>query len=157
MIVWESVIQSQTVYILSYSMIQLAFSPDEIEQCFSVMSQLRPHLKSDNFIAQIEQQRQLGYRLAYITEEEEIMGVAGFKLATSLSWGKYLYVADLVVDENHRSKYYGEMLFKWLIQYAKDNSCQQLHLDSGVQRFAAHRFYFRQKMSITGHHFALQL
>lgn len=150
-------VQSQIVHTPSYSMIQLATSSQEIEQCFPIMSQLRPHLKSENFTAQIEQQIELGYRLAYITEQDVIMGVAGFNLATSLSWGKYLYVADLVVDKNHRSKYYGEMLFKWLIQYAQDSSCQQLHLDSGVQRFAAHRFYFRQKMSITSHHFALHL
>jgi hypothetical protein len=32
-----------------------------------------------------------------------------------------------------------------------------LHLDSGVQRFAAHRFYLARRMDITCHHFALKL
>jgi hypothetical protein len=30
-------------------------------------------------------------------------------------------------------------------------------LDSGVQRFGAHRFYLRRRMDITSHHFALDL
>jgi coproporphyrinogen III oxidase len=33
----------------------------------------------------------------------------------------------------------------------------ELHLDSGVQRFDAHRFYLRHRMAIVGHHFALPL
>ncbi|MEM7760365.1 MAG: GNAT family N-acetyltransferase, partial [Cyanobacteria bacterium P01_A01_bin.40] len=76
---------------------------------------------------------------------------------TSLSWGKYLYVADLVIEQYRRSQGYGEVLFTWLIAFAKQHNCQQLHLDSGVQRFAAHRFYLRQKMNISSHHFTLKL
>jgi hypothetical protein len=30
-------------------------------------------------------------------------------------------------------------------------------LDSGVQRFGAHRFYLRRRMNITSHHFAIDL
>jgi hypothetical protein len=33
----------------------------------------------------------------------------------------------------------------------------RLELDSGVQRFAAHRFYFRERMWISRHHFSLEL
>ncbi len=88
---------------------------------------------------------------------DKVAGVAGFKQDTSLSWGKYLYVADLVVDEKVRSQKYGSALFTWLIAYAKENKCQQFHLDSGVQRFTAHRFYLNQEMYISSHHFSLIL
>jgi GNAT superfamily N-acetyltransferase len=52
---------------------------------------------------------------------------------------------------------YGTKLFDWLVDYARAENCQQLTLDSGVQRFAAHRFYLRQRMEITSHHFTLKL
>jgi GNAT superfamily N-acetyltransferase len=139
--------------------IKLATSVVEIEQCFPVISQLRPHLLADNFTQQVQTQRSAGYHLAYIydDQDDQVLGVAGFNITTNLAWGKYFYVADLVVDEKVRSQGYGEMLFTWLIKYAQDHNCQQLHLDSGVQRFAAHRFYLRHKMNISSHHFALQL
>jgi GNAT superfamily N-acetyltransferase len=139
--------------------IKLATSVVEIEQCFPVISQLRPHLVADNFAQQVQTQRSAGYHLAYIydDQDDQVLGVAGFNITTNLAWGKYFYVADLVVDEKVRSQGYGEMLFTWLIKYAQDHNCQQLHLDSGVQRFAAHRFYLRHKMNISSHHFALQL
>jgi hypothetical protein len=48
-------------------------------------------------------------------------------------------------------------LFDWLVDYARTENCKQLTLDSGVQRFAAHRFDLRQRMEITSHHFTLKL
>lgn len=139
------------------SSIKLATSTEQIEQCFPIMSQLRSHFRLDDFIEQVQKQIKAGYQLAYIATDNEIVGVAGFNITASLSWGKYLYVADLAVDQNNRSRGYGQALFTWLLQYARDNNCQQFHLDSGVQRFTAHRFYLQQKMNITGHHFALEL
>ena len=136
--------------------IKLAGSATQIEQCFPVISQLRPHLAADNFVRRVETQMSAGYQLVYISDRE-IAGVAGFNITTNLAWGKHLYVADLVVDRERRSQGYGEALFNWLIEYAQKQGCQQLHLDSGVQRFAAHRFYFRHKMHISSHHFSLKL
>ena len=46
--------------------IRLASSVGEIEQCFPIMSQLRLHLKADNFIQQVRSQMTAGYQLAYI-------------------------------------------------------------------------------------------
>jgi GNAT superfamily N-acetyltransferase len=140
----------------SAGMIKLATSVVEIEQCFPVMSQLRAHLCADDFVQQVQTQMTSGYQLAYI-HDQQVVGVAGFNIANNLAWGKYIYVADLVVDSKVRSQGYGESLFTWLIKYAQNHNCQQFHLDSGVQRFAAHRFYFRYKMNISSHHFSLQL
>jgi GNAT superfamily N-acetyltransferase len=138
------------------NIIKVATSIVEIEQCFPVMSQLRPHLEANSFVSQVQTQMETGYQLAYI-HDGQVLGVAGFNLANNLAWGKYLYVADLVVDSRVRSQGYGEALFTWLITYAQKHNCQEFHLDSGVQRFAAHRFYLRHKMNISSHHFSLKL
>lgn len=140
----------------SQAIIKLATDAKEIKGCFPVMFQLRPHLIAEDFVRQVEIQMNAGYQLAYICDRE-VVGAAGFNITTNLAWGKHLYVADLVVDRARRSQGYGEVLFKWLIEYAQKHICQQLHLDSGVQRFAAHRFYLHHKMNISSHHFALKL
>jgi GNAT superfamily N-acetyltransferase len=136
--------------------IKLAISVAEIEQCFPVISQLRSHLVADDFVPQVQAQMEQGYQLAYI-HDTQVLGAAGFNIANNLAWGKYLYLADLVVDSRVRSQGYGDALFTWLIKYAQKHNCQQFHLDSGVQRFAAHRFYLRHKMNISSHHFSLKL
>ncbi|MDZ8108300.1 MAG: GNAT family N-acetyltransferase [Nostoc sp. DedQUE12a] len=137
--------------------IQLAESDIQILGCFAVMSQLRPHLEEDKFIEQVRYQMKEGYKIAFLEIDEQTLAVAGFRISTCLSAGKFLYIDDLVVDEWKRSQNYGQQLFQWLIEYATNNHCQQLSLDSGVQRFAAHRFYLTQRMSITAHHFSIEL
>ncbi|MEL6459640.1 MAG: GNAT family N-acetyltransferase [Cyanobacteria bacterium J06621_15] len=138
-------------------LVELAESDVQILECFSTMFQLRPHLKQENFVEQVRRQEKEGYQLAFIKVENQVVAVAGFFISESLRYGKFLYVYDLVVDENVRSKGYGKHLFEWLIDYGKSKGCNVLRLDSGVQRFDAHRFYFRQKMKIASYHFNLSL
>jgi GNAT superfamily N-acetyltransferase len=138
--------------------VRIAISIQEISNCFAVMSELRPHLSLAEFITQVDrQQQQCHYQLLYLQVDESIEAVAGFRVSESLAWGKFLYVDDLVTRANRRSNGYGSILFNWLLEYARTNGCQQLTLDSGVQRFAAHRFYLHHRMEITSHHFTLKL
>ena len=137
--------------------IALAVSEREIDRCFPVLLELRPHLVQSTFVQQVQRQQQHGYQLAYLESNGELRAVAGFRLSECLASGLFLYVDDLVTRSSDRSQSYGEALFQWLVDYAKAHNCKQLSLDSGVQRFAAHRFYFRQRMEITSHHFVLKL
>jgi GNAT superfamily N-acetyltransferase len=82
-----------------------------------------------------------------------VCAVSGFRLAECLASGKYVYVDDLVTDETHRSSGFGHALLDWIVAYAKQLGCNELHLDSGVQRHAAHRFYLRERMDIVYYHF----
>jgi GNAT superfamily N-acetyltransferase len=138
-------------------LIQLAESDTQVLECFSTLSQLRPHLEQEKFSAQCHRQKQNGYQLAFVNVDDRAVAVAGFRISECLAYGHFLYVDDLVVDETVRSQKYGQRLFDWLIEYAKLHNCEQLHLDSGVQRFDAHRFYLQQRMKIASHHFLLDL
>jgi GNAT superfamily N-acetyltransferase len=121
------------------------------------MAQLRPHVTESAFLERVERQMLEGYKVAFIEEAGRAVCVAGFRILNNLAWGRFLYVDDLVTDEHERSKGFGQQLFAWLLQHAKDENCDQFHLDSGVQRFGAHRFYLAAGMDITSHHFALKL
>ncbi|MBN3941358.1 MAG: GNAT family N-acetyltransferase [Nostoc sp.] len=137
--------------------IQLAESDFQILGCFPVISQLRPNLEQTKFVEQVRYQMTEGYQLAFLEVEKQAVAVAGFRISNCLASGKFLYIDDLVVDELKRSYSYGQQLFQWLIEYARNHECKHLSLDSGVQRFAAHRFYLMQRMSITSHHFSMEL
>lgn len=137
--------------------IHLAESAEAIARCFPVMQELRPHLDADGFALRVERQSQSGYEIGFLEDDGEIKSVAGFRIIETLAWGRTLYVDDLVTAEAARSKGYGAALFRWLVDHARVNDCVQLHLDSGVQRFGAHRFYLNQSMAIVAHHFAMGL
>ena len=137
--------------------IKLTESDFQILGCFPVISQLRPHLEQTKFVEQVRYQMKEGYQLAFLEVEKQAVAVAGFRISNCLASGKFLYIDDLIVDELNRSHSYGQQLFQWLIEYARNHECKYLSLDSGVQRYAAHRFYLMQSMSITSHHFSMEL
>ena len=137
--------------------IALAVGDEEIRSCYAVMSELRPHVSAEDFLPRVRRQMETaGYKLAYLSDGE-VKAVAGFRVSECLVWGRFMYVDDLVSKEGERSKGYGGQLFDWLVEYARGEGCDQFHLDSGVQRFAAHRFYLAKRMSIEAHHFGLKL
>jgi GNAT superfamily N-acetyltransferase len=136
----------------------LAESDRDVRRCHPVMAQLRPHVDLASFVARVERQRAAyGYRLVALEVDDRIVAVAGFRISECLAWGRYLYVDDLVTDRASRSRGHGRTLLDWLAAYARNDGCDELHLDSGVQRFAAHRFYLLRGMDITSHHFRLAL
>ncbi len=137
--------------------IRLAKEDQEIQNCYAVMAELRPHVGPAEFLVRVKRQAAAaGYQIAYLTDGE-VKAVAGFRMSECLAWGKFLYVDDLVSAAAERSKGYGGKLLDWLINHAKEKKCDQFHLDSAVQRFEAHRFYFHKRMIIEGYHFGLKL
>jgi GNAT superfamily N-acetyltransferase len=137
-------------------MIKEMTTESEIKATFPVMKQLRTHLTEDKYVEMVQRQRELhNYHVVAVIEEEQIQAVAGYRISECLSFGHFLYVDDLITDERARSKNHGRQLMAWLVDEAKKHGCGQLHLDSGVQRHAAHRFYLRERMDITCYHFAL--
>lgn len=137
--------------------IKIAKSDQEVMGCFETINELRPFLKKENFLSQIRRQENQGYRLLFIEEDNRVIAVAGFRLTENLFNGKFIYIDDLITSKNKRSKGYGDKLLKWIIAFAKENNYRTIDLDSGVQRFNAHRFYLRNKMNILSHHFSLEI
>ena len=130
---------------------------DEIVACFSTMAELRPQYDVESFTRQVRKQELKGYHLTRGLVDGEVVCVTGFWLRENLAWGCHVYVDDLVTKAEHRSAGYGEAMLEWLLAWARKRECAELHLDSGVQRFGAHRFYLNHRMDITSHHFAIQL
>ena len=62
-----------------------------------------------------------------------------------------LGITDTLMDTHE------QRLMDWLVGRAREQGCDELHLDSGVQRYGAHRFYLRYGMDITSHHFRIAL
>jgi GNAT superfamily N-acetyltransferase len=122
------------------------------------MRELRPHIATvEEFVERVQRQQQQGYLLAYLEADEQIRAAAGYRFQEMLFHGQILYVDDLVTREADRSAGFGGKLFDWLVQQARQRGCDYFELDSGVQRFDAHRFYLMKRMKIASHHFSLQL
>lgn len=126
-------------------------------QALTVLHQLRPHLDLDGWTR--VRTDPLGQRPTFTVavEDGRVAAVAGWRLMATTSSGRRLYVDDLVTDEGTRSRGVGGALLGHLRARAAELGAGSLHLDSGVQRFAAHRFYLRERMSLADHHFVVEV
>jgi len=135
--------------------VKIASSEAELRKISPVLLQLRNQYDEDSLLAQIRLQQAEGYQIAYVEKDGEVLCVAGFVICNKLAWQKHIYVDDLVTDAAVRSTGAGKFIMDWLKNHAREHGCKQLHLDSGVQRFAAHKFYLREGFELNSHHFGI--
>lgn len=135
--------------------------PPHTKLAYAAMRELRPGLSDlQQFVEQVDTvQRPNGYRLVGVFPSEGIsavaMAVAGFRLSTSLSWGRHIYVDDLSTMGSARGQGFAGRLLAWVQDEAGRLGCAQIHLISGVgpTRQMAHRLYLNSGYTINAHHF----
>jgi GNAT superfamily N-acetyltransferase len=133
--------------------IKLVSGLEQIQRCAPVLRELRTALTGEEIVRRVQQQTNQGYRLVCIATAESVESVAGYRIMQNLHNGKFLYVDDLVTRASSKRNGFADRLFDWLWEQARDQGCSALVLDSGVQRFEAHRFYLKHRMDIAAHHF----
>lgn len=121
-----------------------------------VHRQLRPMLPVD-YATRMQQVFNNGARMLLLVDEEKVVALAVWRLIENTYEGLRLYVDDLVTDEQVRSRGFGQRLLQQLEVKARAFGCNVLALDSGVQRAAAHKFYFREGMHIPSYCFRKSL
>lgn len=120
-----------------------------------VLAQLRAHLSAEALADVLADDGAQRPQFLGVFEGDRCLGVAGWRVLANTVNGRQLYVDDLVTDETSRSSGVGAVMIARLRELARAHGCAAVHLDSGVHRFGAHRFYLRERFDITSHHFVL--
>lgn len=130
----------------------------ELESCFEIFKDLRPHLKNNNeFIEMVLCQMNEGYLIMAGIIDNNVVGCIGYRIMHTLAWGKILYIDDLISSNKFRNNGCGKQLLGHAIQQAKKLNCNQVHLDTGYSRHDAHRLYLKNGFQLNCHHLSLVL
>jgi GNAT superfamily N-acetyltransferase len=143
---------------MAYKLVDLEpGDPRLVEDMLPVLRQLRPHLDADSLAAIYAEGHPQGLRFLVAYDAGRCVGVAGWRIVALTFAVRKLYVDDLVTAEDGRSRGVGHALLAELETRGRAAGCTVLDLDSGVQRYDAHRFYLRERMHISSHHFSKPL
>ena len=127
--------------------IRPARTPADLEACFPVLRELRPHLASAaELLSRVQRQSDQGYRLLAARREDKVVGVTGYRFQENLIRGRFCYVDDLVVAEAERSGGLGARLLDAVADEARVAGSQWLVLDTNLDNLLGQRFYFRYGM-----------
>lgn len=131
----------------------------DLDKAVEILLLLRPKYSSDQLREQIrEQYLRHQYQLIGVFDDGAgLVGVAGFIEGCKLAWGRYLLIEDFMVTPEWQQSGAGGYLLQWLRHHGLQLGCKELHVNSSVSRFAAHKFYLQEGFRISSHHFSLQL
>jgi len=137
--------------------IKQAIEKEDFLKCWEVVHHLRPHLDQDRYLVLMLYMIDEGYKLIYIEEDGKAVSFCGYRVTTMLHRGRSIYVDDLCTLPEARGKGYAKALLNCVINNARKEELQTIHLDSGHQWHNAHRLYLNVGFKITSHHFAMDL
>ncbi|GGC03640.1 GNAT family N-acetyltransferase [Dyadobacter sediminis] len=139
--------------------VQIVTSESDILKCRSAIQALRPLLTGDLYIEAVQKTLADNRQIIFIEEADEAVAIAVFETGYNLFRGKYIYIDDLSTLPAHRKKGYAGILLDWIMNYAKQENFNEIHLDSGVNeaRTNAHRLYLNKRFQITSMHFVTRV
>lgn len=97
------------------------------------------------------------YECAGIFEGEKLIGVSGMWFCTRHYSGKSVEVDHVYIDDNYRGKGLGKQFFKWIYNYVKQKGYEAVELNTYVQNYPSHKFYYNEGFEILGYHFFKKL
>ena len=148
---------------LHYTLIK---SPAEFEQhrdiwnrLHTVHQQLRPALQDlTEYVERIRLMlREGAYYLWVKNPAEEIVSIAIFRMHHNTYQNKLCFLDDLIVNEQIRASGIGKQVLSYIEDFARENACDHLSLDSGTFRTRAHKFYFMNNYVADCFHFSKKL
>ncbi len=117
-------------------------SAAERTEVLPILRQLYPSLDEGRYLALLAEMIDDGYRqFAVRNEAGEVVAVAGVAIHVNLYYGRHLYVYDLVVKEEARSKGYGGLLMDHVEGVARREGCETAALACDLEREGALRLY----------------
>lgn len=141
---------------MEYDIQRLVIEDDrQLRRCFEVFSYLRPLLTEEEFVSRVRVQQHEGYHVVYVEQSGKVVAAAGYRVAHFLTWGRVLYVDDLITHPGKKRQGLGGALLDWLIDQSRQLECEEVHLDTGHQRHAAHRLYLNKGFTLSAHHMSL--
>lgn len=127
---------------MSEKMIKELEKDEEILSAYPVMNELRTQLKETEFLSLVKEAIEVErYKLFAMEVDGRIVAVTGFKEMTTLYYGRFVWICDLVTSEPYRSQSYGEELLRFVENWSKDHGYDRIALSSGLKRTRAHKFY----------------
>ena len=105
------------------------------------------------YIQQIVQQmQQEGWQqIGIFLETGQCVATIMYQFGHRLFCGKYMQIESLFVDPEYRRDKLGQQLFDWLDNHARSNGCQRILLQSYVENFPGHKFFYKQGYFIRGY------
>ncbi|MFD1614712.1 GNAT family N-acetyltransferase [Gelatiniphilus marinus] len=116
-------------------------------------NQVSNHVLKQRFLEMFSQ----NYECAGVFNGEKLIGISGLWFCTRHYSGKSVEPDHVFIDDAYRGKGLGKLFFEWIYNYAKLKGYESVELNTYVNNYPSHKFYYNQGFKILGYHFFKKL
>jgi hypothetical protein len=97
------------------------------------------------------------YECAVIYNDDKLIGVSGLWYCTRHYAGKSVELDHVFIAEAYRNQGLGKQFLEWIYNYVKAKGVKTVELNTYVQNYPSHKFYYNEGFEILGYHFLKKL
>ena len=124
-----------------YQIIPLVYALNEGKVSLSLLKSRFDEMKHEN------------YECAAIFANKDIVGVSGLWFCTRHYVGKSVELDHVYIKPECRGEGLGKQFMSWINHYVKAKGCNSIELNTYVQNYPSHKFYYNEGYEIWGYHF----
>ena len=104
-------------------------------------------------LQRLEVMMQNNYQCVGVYDKDKLIGISGIWTLTKFYIGKHIEPDNVVILPEYRNKGIGELMMKWIKNYAKEQNCEAIELNAYVENTKGVEFWKKNGFYIRGHHF----
>ncbi|TXE09344.1 GNAT family N-acetyltransferase [Gelidibacter salicanalis] len=128
--------------------------PANINSIMPLMLKLTEHKTSEAVLKQrFAEMVTQNYECAAIFDRDKLIGIAGMWFCTRHYSGRSVELDHVFIEDGYRKKGLGKQFMKIIYDYVTQKGCQAVELNTYVQNYPSHKFYYNEGFEILGYHF----
>ena len=97
------------------------------------------------------------YECLGIYDDTDLIGICGMWFQTRHYSGRSLEVDHVIISDLYRSKGIGNLLMEFVYDHARNKKCNWVELNTYVDNYPSHKFYYNQGFISRGYHMIKKL
>ncbi len=129
----------------------------EIESIIPLLMILDPNMQPDTLSSRLTEMIQHNYQCVGVYDGDKLIGISGIWVLYKYYMGKHIEPDNVCILPEYRDKGVGELMIKWIYDYAVDIGCNGLELNCYVTNSRGVKFWHNHGYRIVGFHFQQKL
>ncbi|MBU2922938.1 GNAT family N-acetyltransferase [Winogradskyella psychrotolerans] len=129
-------------------------SNKKIDQIIPLVYELNnAKISMDVLKSRFNEIKQQNYQCAGVFVENDLIAITGLWFSTRHYIGKSVELDHVYIKPEYRNNGLGKQFMGWINNYVREQGCNSMELNTYVQNYASHKFYYNEGYEILGYHF----
>jgi len=129
-------------------------SNDNLELVIPLVYALNDKKVSKDLLkSRFDEMKHQNYECAGVFNGDALVGVSGLWFCTRHYIGKTVELDHVYIMPEHRGNGLGKQFMLWIKHYVENKGCNSMELNTYVENYPSHKFYYNEGYEIWGYHF----